>query len=48
MQQLDTDVYNYETLLVYQVNQYEIPDGIKPFGKAPDSQVTICSLKMIN
>ncbi|EFN66543.1 Tyrocidine synthetase 3 [Camponotus floridanus] len=47
-QQLDTDVYNYETLLVYQVNQYETPDGIKPFGNAPDSQVTICSLKMIN
>lgn len=47
-QQLDTDVYNYETLLVYQVNQYETSDGNKPFGKAPDSQVTICSLKMIN
>lgn len=48
MQQLGTDVYDYETLLVYQVNRYETPDGNKPFGKAPDSQVAICSLKMIN
>ncbi|XP_011878825.1 PREDICTED: uncharacterized protein LOC105568061 [Vollenhovia emeryi] len=47
-QQLGTDVYDYETMLVYQVNRYETPDGNKPFGKAPDSQVAICSLKMIN
>lgn len=48
MQQLGMDVYEYETLLVYQVNQYETPDGKKPFGKALDSQVAICALKMIN
>lgn len=48
MQQLGMDVYEYETLLIYQVNQYETPDGNKPFGKAPDSQVAICALKMIN
>ncbi|XP_014483038.1 PREDICTED: mycosubtilin synthase subunit C [Dinoponera quadriceps] len=46
-QQLGTDVYGYESMLVYQVNKYEIPDGSKPFGKAPDSQLAICSLKMI-
>ncbi|KAL6430303.1 hypothetical protein ACFW04_007784 [Cataglyphis niger] len=47
-QQLGMDVYEYETLLVYQVNKYETPDGNKPFGKAPNSQVAICALKMIN
>lgn len=47
-QQLGIDVYDYETLLLYQVNRYETPDGNKPFGKAPDNQVAICSLKMIN
>ncbi|XP_077271508.1 beta-alanyl-bioamine nonribosomal peptide synthetase ebony-like [Temnothorax americanus] len=47
-QQLGTDVYGYETMLVYQVNRYETRDGNKPFGKAPDNQVAICSLKMIN
>ncbi|XP_032666149.1 mycosubtilin synthase subunit C [Odontomachus brunneus] len=47
-QQLGTDVYGYESMLVYQVNKYEAPDSSKPFGKAPDSQLAICSLKMIN
>ncbi|KAK2589317.1 hypothetical protein KPH14_007867 [Odynerus spinipes] len=47
-QQLGTDVYGYETLLCYQVNQYIAPDGTKPFGRAQDSQVVICSLKMID
>ncbi|EZA51013.1 Tyrocidine synthase [Ooceraea biroi] len=47
-QQLGTDVYSYETMLVYQVNKYETLGGSKPFGKAPDSQVAICSLKMIH
>ncbi|XP_071559405.1 beta-alanyl-bioamine nonribosomal peptide synthetase ebony-like isoform X2 [Temnothorax nylanderi] len=47
-QQLSTDVYGYETMLVYQVNRYETLDGNKPFGKVPDNQVAICSLKMIN
>lgn len=47
-QQLGTDVYGYETMQIYQVNKYEAPDGTKPFGKAPDNQVVICSLKMIN
>lgn len=48
IQQLGTDVYGYETMLVYQVNKYQAADGTKPFGKAPDSQLTICSLKMVN
>lgn len=47
-QQLGIDVYGYETLLTYQVNQYVAPDGTKPFGRAQDSQVAICSLKMID
>ncbi|XP_066590033.1 beta-alanyl-bioamine nonribosomal peptide synthetase ebony [Prorops nasuta] len=47
-QQLGTDVYGYETVLTYQVNKYVAPDGTKPFGKAPDNQVAICSLKIIN
>ncbi|XP_029169302.1 uncharacterized protein LOC114939219 [Nylanderia fulva] len=47
-QQLGTDVYEYDTMLVYQVNRYEAPNGSKPFEKAPDSQVAICSFKRIN
>ncbi|XP_003706624.1 nonribosomal peptide synthetase ebony [Megachile rotundata] len=46
-QQLGTDVFGYETMLTYQVNKYNAPDGTKPFGEAPDSQLAICSLKMI-
>ncbi|XP_057319539.1 beta-alanyl-bioamine nonribosomal peptide synthetase ebony [Microplitis mediator] len=46
-QQLGTDVYNYEVLLDYQVNQYVAPDGSKPFGDAPDDQRAICSWKTI-
>lgn len=48
LQQLGTDVLGYETMQIYQVNKYETPDRYKPFGKAPDSQVVICALKMIN
>ncbi|CAD1473045.1 unnamed protein product [Heterotrigona itama] len=46
-QQLGIDVFEYETMLTYQVNRYNAPDGTKPFEKAPDSQLAICSLKMI-
>ncbi|OAD52131.1 Tyrocidine synthase 3 [Eufriesea mexicana] len=46
-QQLGIDVFGYETMLTYQVNRYNAPDGTKPFGKAPDSQLAICALKMI-
>lgn len=46
-QQLGMDVFGYETMMTYQVNRYSAPDGTKPFGKAPDSQLAICSLKMI-
>ncbi|CAK9829208.1 Tyrocidine synthase 3 [Anthophora retusa] len=46
-QQLGTDVFGYETMMTYQVNRYNAPDGTKPFGEAPDSQLAICSLKMI-
>ncbi|XP_076622830.1 nonribosomal peptide synthetase ebony [Colletes latitarsis] len=47
-QQLGMDVFGYETMLTYQVNKYSAPDGTKPFGKAPNSQLAICSLKMID
>ncbi|XP_076649113.1 nonribosomal peptide synthetase ebony [Halictus rubicundus] len=47
-QQLGIDVFGYETMLTYQVNKYVASDGTKPFGEAPDSQLAICSLKMIN
>lgn len=46
-QQLGTDIYNYDVLLDYQVNQYVAPDGTKPFGKAPDDQRAVCSWKAI-
>lgn len=47
LQQLGTDVYNYQVLLDYQVNKYVAPDGSKPFGKAPDEQRAVCSWKPI-
>ncbi|XP_014614771.1 PREDICTED: tyrocidine synthase 3 isoform X2 [Polistes canadensis] len=47
-QQLAIDVYAYKTMLTYRVNEYVTPDNSKPFGKAPDSQLAICSLKMID
>ncbi|KAI4484951.1 hypothetical protein M0802_012924 [Mischocyttarus mexicanus] len=47
-QQLAIDVYGYETMLTYRVNEYVAPDNSKPFSRAPDSQVAICSLKMID
>lgn len=37
-QQLGSNVYGYETLLDYQVNQYVHPTGKRPFLRAPDSQ----------
>lgn len=47
LQQLDVDVYGYEILLDYQVNQYVAPDGTKPFGKALDDQRAVCCWKGI-
>ncbi|KAK7603033.1 hypothetical protein V9T40_003032 [Parthenolecanium corni] len=46
-QQLGTDVFQYYTLLDYQVNQYVAQDGSKPFAMAPDSQKAIVSWKPI-
>lgn len=45
-QQLATDVLGYETLLDYQVNQYEL-NGIKPFGTAPDHYRAIVQWKKL-
>lgn len=46
-QQLGSIVYGYKTLLDYQVNKYELEDGTRPFGKAPDSQRAIVHWKEI-
>ncbi|KAL1137996.1 hypothetical protein AAG570_009691, partial [Ranatra chinensis] len=44
-QQLGTDVFHYETMHNYQVNQYVAPDRTRPFRKAPDEQKAVCSWK---
>lgn len=44
-QQLGNDVYKYQTMLDFQVNQYVASDGAKPFGLAPDSQRVIVHWK---
>ncbi|KAJ8964557.1 hypothetical protein NQ314_004859, partial [Rhamnusium bicolor] len=46
-EQLGTDVYKYETMLNYQVNQYIASDNTKPFGLAPDDQRAIVQWKRI-
>lgn len=43
-QQLARNVFGYETLLDYQVNQY-ISNNKKPFGSAPDSYRAIVQWK---
>lgn len=45
-QQLAVDVYGYETLLDYQVNEYEV-DGKKPFGTAPDDYHVLVQWKKL-
>lgn len=45
-QQLARNVFGYETLLDYQVNQY-ISNGKKPFGTAPDSYRAIVQWKKL-
>lgn len=47
-QQLGTNVYNYKTMLDFQVNRYIASDGSKPFAAAPDSQRAIVHWKPIN
>ncbi|XP_018568645.1 uncharacterized protein LOC108908938 [Anoplophora glabripennis] len=46
-QQLGTDVYKYQTMLDYQVNEYVASDNTKPFGLAPDDQRAIVQWKPI-
>ena len=46
-QQLCTDVFDYEVMLDYQINEYVAKDGSKPFQKAPDNQRIILSWKKI-
>ncbi|XP_011501560.1 PREDICTED: N-(5-amino-5-carboxypentanoyl)-L-cysteinyl-D-valine synthase [Ceratosolen solmsi marchali] len=46
-QQLGTDVFKYEIMLDYQVNQYITPEGLKPFGKASNDQRAVVSWKKI-
>lgn len=45
-QQLARNVFEYETLLDYQVNQY-LSDGNKPFGTAPDDYRAIVQWKKL-
>lgn len=45
-QQLARNVFGYETMLDYQVNQY-ISDGQKPFGTAPESYRAIVQWKKL-
>ncbi|XP_053669616.1 mycosubtilin synthase subunit C [Anopheles nili] len=47
-QQLGSNVYSYETMLDYQVNQFVYSgDGSKPFAAAPDSQRAVVHWKDI-
>lgn len=46
-QQLAVDVFGYETILDYQINQYITKDGEKPFGSAPDSDRAIMQWKQL-
>uniref|UniRef100_A0A182QGJ1 AMP-dependent synthetase/ligase domain-containing protein n=1 Tax=Anopheles farauti TaxID=69004 RepID=A0A182QGJ1_9DIPT len=47
-QQLGSNVYNYETMLDYQVNQFVYSaDGSRPFAAAPDSQRAVVHWKDI-
>nr|QNH91384.1 ebony [Harmonia axyridis] len=46
-QQLGRDVFKYEVLQDYQVNQYVAPDNTKPFGLAPDSQRALIQWKAV-
>lgn len=46
-QQLGSDVYNYRTLVDYQINKYVSRDGKKPFGKAPNEQRVLVQWKNI-
>lgn len=46
-QQLGSDVFDYQVMLDYQVNQYVYRDGSKPFGRAPDSQRAIVHWKEV-
>ncbi|CAG9863961.1 unnamed protein product [Phyllotreta striolata] len=41
-------VYNYQTLLDYQVNQFVASDNTKPFGLAPDEQRAVVNWKPLD
>lgn len=47
LQQLGNDIFKYEILKTYQVNQYVAADGSMPFKEAPNEQITICSWKQV-
>jgi hypothetical protein len=46
-QYLAVEVFGYETLLQYKINNYVYSDGTKPFEAAPDSQFINIDLKKI-
>lgn len=47
LQQLGTDVFNYEVMAEVQANKYTAADGSKPFSAAPDSLRVSCSWKAV-
>lgn len=46
-QQLGTHVFGYETKLDYQVNQFVMCNGTRPFANAPDTQRVLVQWKNI-
>jgi hypothetical protein len=46
-QYLAVEVFGYETLLQYKINNYIYHDGTRPFETAPDSQIVNIDLKKI-
>ena len=47
MQQVCDDLLDYNVLFEYQINQYVASDGSRPFAEAPDSQISVVTVKYI-
>lgn len=47
-QQICLDLFAYELLYEYPVNQFVASDGTKPFFLAPDSFTIACCWKQVN
>lgn len=46
-QQLGSDVFKYQTMLDYKINQFIASDGTKPFGLAPDTERAVVHWKPV-